>query len=586
MDNFYPIKDGRGGCGMTMRDILGGLGVPLLIADSRGVLEFVNDRAAALWPLSPPVSGAQLKFYLPEAAAQLQDFQALGKSLHKLPVKVGGNDYLLDIIPASHGGRPGGAACMLHETATEPAAGDTVRIPNRHLETIFNGSSDGIWVCDGSGTVLRINAASSKLNGVKPDEVIGKNINDLLENREFDQSVTAKVIASGKQETVMQYIARTRRFLLSTGTPSFDAEGRIDLIVINERDMTELNMLRKQVEEGQKVKEKITEELTELSLLELERHSIVAESGRMRHILQMSLKLSNLGASNILILGESGTGKGWLAKLIHRNSKRKKMPFIEINCAALPEQLLEAELFGYEKGAFTGAGSKGKVGLFELANGGTLFLDEIGDMPLALQAKLLKYLDSQEIRRVGGTETIKITCATIAATNQNLAALVGKKQFREDLFYRLNSFTLELPPLRERREDISGLVRFYLGEFNTKYSCSKTVSPQCMRLLEAYNFPGNIRELKNIVENGVVLSDTGHIDDFVRFGVGSDGGAGAGQPLFLTNTHDASLAARLAEVEKQCLQQAQKQCRTTREIAAALGISQPSVVRKLKVYGL
>jgi transcriptional regulator with PAS, ATPase and Fis domain len=433
--------------------------------------------------------------------------------------------------------------------------------------------------------VLRINAASSKLNGVTPEEVVGKYIQDLLESREFDQSVTAKVMASGHRETVMQYISRTKRFLLSTGTPSFDRDGNIDLVVINERDMTELNLLRKQVEEGQKVKDKITEELSELSLLELERNSIIAESSKMRQILQMSLKLSNLGASNILILGESGTGKGFLSKLIHRNSRRRKMPFIEINCAALPEQLLEAELFGYEKGAFTGAGPKGKIGLFELANGGTLFLDEIGDMPLALQAKLLKYLDSHEIRRVGGTETIKISCATIAATNQNLANLVTHKRFREDLFYRLNSFTLELPPLRERQDDISGLVRFYLSEFNTKYNCNKTVSPNCMRLLQAYTFPGNIRELKNIIENGVVLSDSGYIDDYIRIGVNPGLPVGSNKALGGSELHEGSLAAHLAETERQCLQQARKQYRTTREIAAALGISQPSVVRKLKLHG-
>jgi len=465
-------------------------------------------------------------------------------------------------------------------------AQDTIQYLNRQLETIFDSSSDGLWVCDGRGKVLRINAASSKLNGIKPEEVIGKNVSDLLESREFDQSVTAKVIASGRQETVMQYISRTKRFLLSTGTPSLDKEGNIDLIVINERDMTELNMLRKQVEESQKVKEKITEELSELSLLELERNSIVAESSRMRQILQMSLKLSNLGASNILILGESGTGKGFLAKLIHRNSKRKKMPFIEINCAALPEQLLEAELFGYEKGAFTGAGPKGKIGLIELANGGTLFLDEIGDMPLALQAKLLKYLDDKEIRRVGGTETIRISCATIAATNQNLGGLVRQKLFREDLYYRLNSFTLELPPLRERGDDISGLIRFYLNEFNNKYGCSKTFSPAGMRMLQSYSFPGNIRELKNIIENGVVLSDTVYIDEFARAAISggepaADGGLHPGEKM-----EGLDLAARLAEVEKQCLQEARRQYATTREMAKALGISQPSVVRKMKQYRL
>jgi len=575
---------------MELQEILENLAVPILIADSNGTIAFINNKAIALGIDRVLRSGANLEQCLPELAAQLRACCSAGEARRNLAVSLRESTYYVDVVPALHADQPGSAVCLFHEAdgGSSVLAGDaeTLRIPNRYLETIFNASSDGIYVCDGTGKVLRINEASSKLNGVKPEEVVGRNINELLESGEFDQSVSAKVMASGRQETVMQFIARTRRFLLSTGTPSFGQDGKIDLIVINERDMTELNSLRKQVEESQKVKEKITEELSELSLLQLERSSIIAESGRMRQVLQMSLKLSNLGASNILILGESGTGKGWLAKLIHSNGKRKKMPFIEINCAALPEQLLEAELFGYEKGAFTGADSKGKVGLLELANGGTLFLDEIGDMPMPLQAKLLKYLDSQEIRRVGGTELIKINCSTIAATNQNLANLVSRKRFRDDLYYRLNSFTLKLPPLRERREDISGLVRFYLQEFNEKYDCEKTVGPQCMQLLENYDFPGNIRELKSIVENGVVLSDSNTIDDFVRYGVGSETLTGSRQSPSADHQEVTYLAGRLAEVERQCLQEAQRQYRTTREIASALGISQPSVVRKLKLYGL
>lgn len=561
----------------------------LLVIDCDGAIVLASDLARDALQLNlPHGANGQLDSALPELGSPVRHCLDGVRAARAVPLKLRGEPWLLDVVPVGSRGRVVAAVCLLHPDNKErnQQEPDTVSIPNRHLETIFDGSSDGIWVCDGRGRILRINAASSKLNGVMPEEVVGKNVSDLLESREFDQSVTAKVMASGRQETVMQYIARTRRFLLSTGTPSFDQNGNIDLIVINERDMTELNMLRKQVEEGQKVKEKITEELSELSLLEVERNAIIAESSRMRQLLQMSLKLSNLGASNILILGESGTGKGFLAKLIHRNSRRRKMPFIEINCAALPENLLEAELFGYERGAFTGAASKGKVGLVELANSGTLFLDEIGDMPLALQAKLLKYLDSQEIRRVGGTETIKISCSIIAATNQNLASLVSQKRFREDLYYRLNSFTLKLPPLRERREDVAGLVRFYLGEFNSKYGCSKTISPSGMQLLLSYSFPGNIRELKNIIENGVVLSDSTHIDAFIKAGTVGEPAAESLGPDRHDSAAGSGLAAKLAEVERQCLLEARQNCRTTREMAAALGISQPSVVRKMKLHGL
>ena len=455
---------------------------------------------------------------------------------------------------------------------------------SRQFETIFHSSSDGIWVCDGKGVVININKASETLNGIRAVDVIGRNIRDLVARKIFDQSVTTRVLATGKRQTVMQHIAKTGKDLLSTGTPSLAEDGRIVLIVVNERDMTELNTLRKEFEESQQVREKYRQELSGISLLALERNQIIAESAAMRRILQMSLKLSQIGASNILILGESGTGKGLLTKFIHKNSSRNDHPLVEINCAALPENLLEAELFGYEKGAFTGADEKGKIGLFELAQGGTLFLDEIGDMPLPLQAKLLKYLDNHEIRRIGGTRSFKVECATIAATNKDLLGLVGEKLFRKDLYYRLNSFILKIPPLRERREDVAGLARFYLGEANRTYKCAKTISPRAVRCLQDYRFPGNVRELRNILENAVVMSNGDQIEEFIVESVlaTSVGDARERQVSLAGGTED--LSGKLKVYEKELLVEAKKHCRTTREVARKLGISQPSVVRKFKQY--
>jgi PAS domain S-box-containing protein len=448
----------------------------MLVTDASGIITHINSKAEAVLKLDASIHlGEDIIDILPLTGNPIQQCLKAGKPILGYQVLGKKAQLVLNITPIVRDGVMAGAVCNFQELSTfEISAKKTLsyKTLNRQFETIFHSSSDGIWVCDGKGIIININAASERLNGIKASAVIGYNINELLEKNIFDQSVTAKVMASRQQETVMQYIAKTNKFLLSTGTPSIDKKGNIVLIVINERDMTELNTLRRRFEQSQKVKEKYQEELSELSLLQLERNSIIADSSKMRHILQMSLKLSHIGASNILILGESGTGKGLLAKLIHKNSKRQKKPFVEINCAALPENLLEAELFGYEKGAFTGASDKGKIGLFELAQGGTLFLDEIGDMPILLQSKLLKYLDNQEIRRIGGTESIKVTCSTIAATNQNLSKLVKQKQFREDLYYRLSSFILEIPPLKERTEDISGLIRFYLTEFNSKYQCN------------------------------------------------------------------------------------------------------------------
>lgn len=455
---------------------------------------------------------------------------------------------------------------------------------SRQFETIFHSSSDGIWVCDGQGVVININKASETLNGIQAKNVIGHNIKDLVARKIFDQSVTTRVLATGMRQTVMQRIPKTGKYLLSTGTPSLTEHGQIALIVVNERDMTELNTLRKEFEESQQVREKYRQELSGLALLELERNDIIAESAAMRRILQMALKLSQIGASNILILGESGVGKGLLTKFIHKNSSRNSHPLVEINCAALPENLLEAELFGYEKGAFTGADEKGKIGLFELARGGTLFLDEIGDMPLPLQAKLLKYLDSHEIRRVGGTRSIKVECAIIAATNKDLLGLVSEKVFRKDLYYRLNSFILQIPPLRERREDIAGLTRFYLGEANRTYSCTKTIGPRAIRCLQDYRFPGNVRELRNILENAVVMSNDEQITEFIidsltATSVKESRGGGA-----FSSDSKGDLVVKLQTYERELLVDARKRCRTTREVAQLLGISQPSVIRKFKQY--
>ncbi len=560
----------------------------VLVTDAHGFITHSNGTAEKLLNLSGSDHfGENILSVIPLIGKPIQECLQTYKPVLACQVSEKQAQLILNVSPVVKNKLLLGAICIFQELSIfEVSAQKTssYQTLNRQLEMVFESSSDGIWVCDGSGVVISINKASEALNGIKASAVIGNNVADLLKSKIFDQSVTTKVMASKSKATVMQFIAKTQKYLLSTGTPSIDEQGNVALIVINERDMTELNTLRKQFEQSQKVKEKYQEELTELSFMDLERNPIIAESSKMRQVLQMSLKLSHIGASNILILGESGTGKSLLAKLIHKNSNRKNKAFVEINCAALPENLLEAELFGYEKGAFTGASAKGKVGLLEMAQGGTLFLDEIGDMPILLQSKLLKYLDNHEIRRVGGTETIKVNCSTIAATNQNLNKLVKNKQFREDLYYRLNSFILKLPPLNEREEDIVGLFRFYLNEFNHKYKCSKTIGPKAMRKLLSYSFPGNIRELKSIVENAVVMSGSNKIDGFIESSIAADESISSRKTDQPIDLNDLNLSDKLERVERQILSEAKKKFRTTREMATALGVSQPTVVRKLQKY--
>lgn len=511
-----------------------------------------------------------------------------GKAVQGRQIGVGKRELLIDVNPITRSGHIIGVVCNFQEIDIRELPvwnSEPYQELNRQLETIIAASSDGIWVCDGKGVIVTINAASEALNGIQAKDVVGRNIIQLLDSSIFDQSVTTKVLASGRQETIVQRIEKTKRLLLCTGTPARDEEGNIALIVVNERDMTELENLHRKFEQHQKLTEKFKEELSEITLRELEQNTIIADSNVMKHILQKSLKLANIGASNILILGASGTGKGLLAKSIHKNSNRRGHPFIELNCAALPENLLEAELFGYEKGAFTGAAKNGKVGLVELAQGGTLFLDEIGDMPLNLQTKLLKYLDDKQFRRLGGTKSIHVECATISATNRNLRELAKNNLFREDLFYRLSSFTLEIPPLCERREDIPGLIRFYLEKYNRQYDKSMHISSAMIGTLQNYTFPGNTRELKNIIENAVVLSDETPIDAFLLASIPKQSNSSRARPLESFST-PVDFVNTMNQLEKQLLQASKTHCRTTREMADFLNISQPSVVRKLKKYGL
>ncbi len=455
---------------------------------------------------------------------------------------------------------------------------------NEQLHAIFKSSSDGIWVSDGEGKIININEASEKLNGIKAKDVIGKNIKSIVKEGLIDRSATLEVLATKRQVNIMQYTSKTNKYLLLTGTPVFDKKGNISLVIVNERDMTNLNALQEQLDQTRMVTEKFKDELAELSMMELKKQEIIAESEEMRQVLRVALKLAHLEASNILILGESGTGKGLLAKFIHKNSKRRKKPFIQINCAALPENLLEAELFGYEKGAFTGAREQGKVGLFELAHGGTLFLDEIGDLPLPVQAKLLKYLDDQEIMRLGGTKPKKVDCTIIAATNRDLETLRKTRRFREDLFYRLNAFTIRIPPLRERPEDIFELVNYFLRKYSKRYRLKRRISPDTLEALQSYSFPGNVRELKNVLKMAVVMGEKDLLDEFIIRRI--KGGREERKTHGKERSHFFGLSNEVLAFEKDLLRGAMVRCKSTREMASYLRVSQPTVVRKMKRHSL
>jgi PAS domain S-box-containing protein len=559
----------------------------LLIADGSSCLRYVNRRAKALLGFPDGwAPGIRVSSFWLELDTLIRRCLESGEDIPGRPIPYGETRLVCHIGPIRGSKEISGAVCSLQQVENcilNRNAIDAFEFVNRQLNAILNSSSDGLWILDGKGEVLYVNKESEKLSGIKAEEVMAKTISQLLAEGLFDRAVTTEVLKTRRRATMLAQGKRTKRNLLLTGTPTFDENGEIALVVVNERDISLLNSLKRQLEESRSEAEKIKDELVGLSLQEQEHEEIVAESKAMDQVMTAAFKLARFDLANILILGESGTGKGILAKWIHKNGKKDRKAIVQINCAALPESLLEAELFGYEKGAFTGANVKGKPGLFELAQNGTLFLDEIGDLPFSVQAKLLKYLDDREVMRLGGVKPRKIDCTIIAATNRDLEGIVHEKRFREDLFYRLNTFNIFVPPLRERSEDIFPLSVLFMKRYNERYGLNRKIGVMGLDALQAYSFPGNIRELKSIIKMAVILSETDLVDDMILKTVSKRAEKRAG---IMTSGTGKNLDDQILAVERDLLSAAMKHSHSTRGLSAYLGISQSKVIRRMRKHRL
>jgi len=449
-------------------------------------------------------------------------------------------------------------------------------------DAIIDSSSDGLFVCDGNATVIRMNPASERIHKITSEKVVGKNMVDLIEEGFIDRSAALEVL---KKKAVVNLLQKKGdRKLISTATPVFNDTGELIRVVVSEKDITKLDTLQRRLEEEQEKKNQLQHQLVEMQQDVLQTHKIIARSANMVITLHRALKVSKADSS-ILITGESGVGKGLIANLIHKNSNRAEKPLIRINCGAIPESLIESELFGYEKGAFTGAKDKGKLGHLELADGGTLFLDEIAELPLPAQVKLLRFLEKGRLTRLGSTRTRIVDARIIAATHRNLKEMVEDGSFRQDLYYRLKVIPLFIPPVRDRKECLLPLLRYYIDYFARKVGCTKRLSHAAMDALIAYTFPGNIRELMNICERVVVMSELEIIDtqDLPRDVIAhtKEAGDNWGQwPSQMT------LDQVLQSVERACLLDALRLYRNQTRIASALGVSQPTVARRMQKYGL
>ena len=503
----------------------------------------------------------------------------------EVPLQILDCEYLAGVNPLIENGQICGALCILVDSTQLDTM--TRRLPafqtlSRELDTIINSSSDGLFVCDAKANVIRMNPASEKIHNLAATEIVGRNMHELIAAGFIEQSAALEASISKKRVSLLQN--KDGHKLISIATPVFDEQGELTRVVVSERDITEIDSLQRELEEQAAIKDGFRDQMLAMQQAELESQQIIARSPAMIRALQQAIKVAKADSS-VLILGESGVGKGLIADLIHKNSNRADHPLIKINCGAIPESLIEAELFGYEKGAFTGAQTSGKPGHFELADGGTLFLDEIAELPLSSQVKLLRFLEDGQITRLGDTRSRTADVRVLAATHRDLEQMVAEGKFRLDLYYRLNVIPIHVPPIRERYDCIVPLIRHYIETFSKQIGTQKRLTRAALDALTVYPYPGNVRELMNICERLVVMADTEVLDlpDLPSQVTTHTGNS------HLTIDHlpaGVSLQEALDHVEKELFKKARQQFKNQTAIAAALKVNQSTVARKLKKHGL
>jgi PAS domain S-box-containing protein len=453
-----------------------------------------------------------------------------------------------------------------------------MKLDKTFFKNVLDLSYDEIFVCDGNGVTLYCNEIFEKNYGITREEILGHKTTYLVENGYSTHTPIPEVIATKKTVTKPQRTI-TGKLLIVTATPHFDENGNIDFIVENCRDITELEKIKEQLSETElelaRMKYKVTTKTNHTS-----QPFKAFNSESMQEIGTMVQKVAPTDVT-VLIQGESGTGKTFIANTIHKNSRRKDQPFISINCSNIPDNLFESEFFGYESGAFTGATNKGKIGLIELANGGTLFLDEIGEIPLQLQGKLLQLIQEKRFTPVGGIKEKHIDIRIIAATNQPLEQRIKENKFREDLFYRLNVVSLTMPTLRQRQEDIESLATFFLEKYVKEYKKKHYFSSQVLEILKKYHWPGNIRELENLIQHIVVMAsneEITRIDLPTKVVIESEDRPAVAESIDFDQS--------IAKYEKSLLEESLRYNKSSYQVASYLNISQTKASRLLRKHRL
>ena len=450
------------------------------------------------------------------------------------------------------------------------------------MSEIMDQYSEGVIAAGSDGIIFYANEMYAHIFEVPVGKVLGRNVFETEPN-----SALVRVLKQKKPVVLdKQYVETIDKYVSC----------RISPIIVNSRfegavsvfsDASELVALGHKVRHAEQVANDLRERMD--SITEADRLKIIGQSPAFIKVLSQAAIVARTSAP-VLILGENGVGKEVIANFIHRHSDRATKPLIAVNCASIPENLIESELFGYESGSFTGARRSGKMGKFEMADGGTLFLDEIGDMSLAAQTKVLRAIQEKEIGRIGGERSVKVDVRIIAATNQNLDELIAGRQFRRDLFYRINTVTLKIPSLRERKEDLPVFANDFLRQFNAKYHKQVRFPGDALSYFYRYNWPGNVRELKNCIENGVIMAQgqlfelshlTQSMEDFSTAAGQAEGQMPASPPT------SGSLKEFLEKAEKEFILKTLDSCDGRRiKAMRLLDLSKRTFYRKMRYYGL
>ena len=562
----------------TAEQVFNSMANGLMVSDEDDIITVFNPAAEGILGISASaVLGKKVYDSIPNS--RLHIINKTGIAELSCRQVVGDSITITNRTPIMIDGQIKGAVAIFEDiSALEKVTWELREIKElkERLQLVLESVQDGICVLNKDGCITYVNPAYLRIVNQKYEDLVGKDINDISPD-----GARATVLKSGKQ--VLGNIShKLDGVTVVANVNPIIVDGELTGAVSVIKDITEVHGLMDKLNRISAKAEYLEQELWRTKKTDSAFKHFIGRSGKVVDVLAMASKAAQ-GFSNVLIRGESGTGKELVAEGIHYASPWAKGPFIRVNCGAIPTNLLESELFGHEKGAFTGAVRK-KLGKFELANNGTIFLDEIGEMEKNMQVKLLRVLQKKEFERVGGEVTIKVNVRIIAATNQNLEFMVAQNEFREDLYYRLNVIPLLLPPLRERKEDIPLLVEHFMSKVSAELSRKiKGIKREALDVLMTYRWPGNVRELENIIERIVILTEgdyieVHHLPSYLKDDV-------------LTKKQESSgflgdVILSWEEYEKQIIGQALKKYGSFNSAGKILGITHKTVAAKAKKYGI